>query len=78
VHYQAAGKDANGLLIERHPQGAEPDVVMGYSRDHDRRIGAASFVCSLGAGRVLVHRCPPLADPLEAQWLANTLNFLAG
>jgi len=76
VHYQAQGKLANGLLIERAPSGVEPEVIMGYSRDHDRNVGAASFVCRVGTTPVLVHRSPEFSAPLQAQWLANALSFL--
>jgi hypothetical protein len=73
VHYQADGKSANGLLIERAAGGAEPVVIMGYSRDHDRNIGAASFICYIERTPVLVHRSPAFSAPLQARWLANAL-----
>jgi len=76
VHYQAPGKQANGLLIERVPGGTEPTIVMGYSRDHDRKIGAASFVCSIGETPVLFHRAPAFNDPLQERWLRNALRYL--
>jgi hypothetical protein len=76
VHYQAQGKQSNGLLIERAAGAADPEVMMGYSRDHDRKIGAASFVCRVGKTPVLVHRAPEFSLPLQMQWLANTLSFL--
>jgi hypothetical protein len=78
VHYQAHGKQSNGLLIERAEGGREPEVVVGYSRDHDRKIGAASFVCQAGSGRVLFHRAPDFSAPLQARWLANAIAYLAG
>ena len=76
VHYQADGKAANGLLIERAKGGSDVEVIMGYSRDHDRNIGAASFVCYVGNTPVLVHRSPAFSAPLQARWLTNALNFL--
>lgn len=76
VHYQAHGKESNGLLIDRAPGAEEPEVIMAYSRDHDRRIGAASFVCRAGKSQVLIHRAPRFSDPLQVRWLANTLAFL--
>jgi hypothetical protein len=78
VHYQAHGKAANGLLIERAKGGDEPEVIMGYSRDHDRRIGVASFVCRAGGGRVLLHRAPEFNAPLQQRWLANSIAHLTG
>lgn len=77
VHYQADGKLANGLLIERAAGAAEPEVILGYSRDHDRNIGAASFVCRVGQTPVLVHRAPAFSAPLQMRWLANALNYLS-
>lgn len=76
VHYQADGQAANGLLIDRAANGSEPEVIMGYSRDHDRNIGAASFICHIGKTPVLVHRSPSFSAPLQARWLANTLACL--
>ncbi|MGA9667988.1 MAG: sugar-binding domain-containing protein [Terracidiphilus sp.] len=76
VHYQALGKASNGLLVERAAGAADPEVIMGYSRDHDRKIGAASFVCKLGSARLLVHRAPEFNAPLQQRWLANSIAFL--
>jgi hypothetical protein len=76
VHYQAHGKASNGLLIERAAGAAEPEVIMGYSRDHDRKTGAASFACKVGTTPVLVHRAPEFSAPLQHRWLANSIAFL--
>jgi hypothetical protein len=76
VHYQAHGKSSNGLLIERAAGAEDPEVIMGYSRDHDRQIGAASFVCKLGSTPLLVHRAPGFSAPLQQRWLANSIAFL--
>jgi len=78
VHYQAHGKASNGLLIERTTGAPDPEVIMGYSRDHDRKIGAASFVCKLGSAPVLVHRAAEFCPPLQQRWLANSIAFLTG
>ncbi len=78
THYQASGKAANGLLIERAAGAEDPEVIMGYSRDHDRRVGAASFACRLGSTRVLLHRAPEFSPPLQQRWLANSIAFLTG
>ena len=77
VHYQAHGKQSNGLLIERAQGSPDLEVIMGYSRDHDRQVGAASFVCHVVSTPVLVHRAPEFSRPLQARWLANSLQFLA-
>jgi hypothetical protein len=76
VHYQAHGKASNGLLIERAAGAADPEVIMGYSRDHDRKTGAASFMCKLGSTPVLVHRAPEFSAPLQQRWLANSIAHL--
>ena len=78
VHYQAHGKASNGLLIERANGAPDPEVIIGYSRDHDRKIGAASFVCKLGSTPMLVHRAPEFSQPLQQRWLANSIAFLTG
>jgi hypothetical protein len=76
VHYQAHGKASNGLLIERAAGAPDPEVIMGYSRDHDRQVGAASFVCKLGSAPVLLHRAPEFSAPLQQRWLANAITYL--
>jgi hypothetical protein len=76
IHYQAHGKESNGLLIGQAAGAEDPEVIMAYSRDHDRKIGAASFVCQAGKMRVLVHRAPAFSDPLQKRWLANAIEFM--
>ncbi|MGA2350268.1 MAG: sugar-binding domain-containing protein [Terracidiphilus sp.] len=76
VHYQANGKASNGMLIERASGAPDPEVILGYSRDHDRQVGAASFSCKLGSTSVLVHRAPAFNAPLQQRWLANSIAFL--
>jgi hypothetical protein len=78
VHYQARGKAANGLVVERAPGRPDLEVICGYSRDHDRRLGAASFLCTVGSARVLVHRAPSFNPPLQQRWLANAVAHLTG
>lgn len=73
VLHQIPGEPSNGLLVD----GDGLDVVAGYSRDHDRRVGAASFIATKGKMRVLFHRLPDMAAPLQARWLRNALNWLA-
>lgn len=73
VLHQIPGEPSNGLIVE----GQGLDVVAGYSRDHDRRLGAASFVARQGLMRVLVHRLPEMVEPLQTRWLRNALTWLA-
>jgi beta-galactosidase len=77
IFYQARGRQANGLLIE-NKNGAEPvAVITGYSRDHDRNIGAGTFAAKLGAGRILFQRVPELTTVFDQRVLANAVNWLA-
>jgi hypothetical protein len=78
IHYQAPGKQSNGLRIERASGAPDPEVMLAYGRDHDREIGAASFVCRMGSTRVLFHRAPAFSEPLQQRWLANAIAYLTG
>jgi hypothetical protein len=73
VHYQVPGKPANGLLVD----GAGLDVFVGYSRDHDRRVGAGTFTARLGAGKILFQRVPDMNGPMQQRFLRNALAWLA-
>ncbi len=74
--YQAPGRQSNGLLIERAPNGAEIEVLVGYSRDHDRHVGAGTFTTKLGKGKVLFHRAPDMHPVIQRRFLANALFWL--
>jgi len=76
IHYQAHGKSANGLLVERAAGAADLEVIVGYSRDHDRNVGAASFLCKLDGTQILFHRIPEFSAPLQQRWLANSIGLL--
>ncbi len=78
IHYQARGKQSNGLRIERAEGGREPEVMLAYGRDHDLNIGAASFVCHVGETKVLMHRAPAFNDALQQRWLGNAIAYLTG
>jgi beta-galactosidase len=70
--YQAKGRQSNGLLVE----GVGVDVIVGYSRDHDRKMGAGTFTANLGQGKMLFHRVPELHPVLQQRFLANALRWL--
>jgi len=74
IHYAAKGKQANGLLVD----GPNVEIIAGYSRDHDRRIGAGTFATKLGKGKVLYQRVPELHPVLQARFLANAVAWLVG
>jgi hypothetical protein len=73
IHYQAKGRESNGLLVD----GPGVEIIAAYSRDHDRRIGAGTFSAKLGAGKVLYHRVPEMQPVLQARFLANALRWLS-
>jgi hypothetical protein len=77
IHYQAKGRQANGLLIESIPGGPNVEIIAAYSRDHDRNIGAGTFTAKLGTAKILYHRVPDLHPVLQQRFLANALAWLA-
>ena len=76
IHYQVKGREANGLLVDRAPNGPEVEIITAYSRDHSRLIGAGTFTTKLGAGKILYHRVPEMHPVLQARFLANALHWL--
>ncbi|HXE08570.1 MAG TPA: hypothetical protein VN612_11785, partial [Acidobacteriaceae bacterium] len=78
IHYQAKGRESNGLLIDRAPNGPEVEIIAAYSRDHDRNVGAGTFTTKLGKGRILYQRVPELHAVLQQRFLANALRWLVG
>jgi beta-galactosidase len=77
IHYQAKGRQSNGLLVEKHPDGPDIDIIVAYSRDHDRNIGAGTFTTKLGNTKILYHRVPDLHPVLQQRFLANALAWLS-
>ena len=73
VLHQVEGQPSNGLVVD----GGGLEAIAAYSRDHDRRNGAASFIARKDGMRVLVHRLPDMAGPLQRRWLANAVDWLA-
>ncbi|HTV07529.1 MAG TPA: hypothetical protein VMD97_00625 [Candidatus Aquilonibacter sp.] len=74
--YQCKGRPSNGLLIDQSPNGAPIEVIVGYSRDHDRNVGAGTFTTRLGKTKILYHRCPDFHPVLQQRFLANALRWL--
>jgi beta-galactosidase len=70
--YQAKGRQSNGLLVD----GPAVEIIVAYSRDHDRKIGAGTFTTTLGQGKILYHRCPDFHPVLQQRFLANALRWL--
>ena len=71
--HQVPGQPSNGLIVD----GDGIDVVAAYSRDHDRRLGAASFTVEKGGMKLLFHRMPDMATALQKRWLINAVRWLA-
>jgi beta-galactosidase len=72
IHYQAKGRQSNGLLVD----GPNIEIIAAYSRDHDRNIGAGTFTTKLGNAKILYHRVPELHPVLQQRLLANALAWL--
>jgi beta-galactosidase len=72
IHYQAKGRQSNGLLVD----GANVEIIAAYSRDHDRNIGAGTFTTRLGSSKLLYHRVPEFHPVLQQRFLANALAWL--
>jgi beta-galactosidase len=76
IHYQVKGRQANGLLIEKHPDNPNLEIIAAYSRDHDRRVGAGTFTTTLGTTKIIYHRVPDMHPVLQRRFLANALAWL--
>ena len=70
--YQVDFDHASGLLVD----GDGVDVFAGYGRDHDRRVGAATFTASIGRGRVLFQAVRGMQPLLYQRFIANSIAFL--
>ncbi len=70
--YQVKGRQSNGLLID----GPNVEVIVGYSRDHDRFVGAGTFTTKLGSGKILFNRCPDFHPVLQARFLESAFWLL--
>ncbi len=72
VFHQITGQPSNGLLIN----GPDIEIIAAYSRDHDRRLGAATALCTANKMRVVMHRMPDMAKPLQKRFLINAIAWL--
>lgn len=73
VLHQVEGQASNGLIVD----GAGVEVIAGYSRDHDRRNGAATLIARHAGMRVAVHRMHDMVAPLQRRFLENAVRWLA-
>jgi hypothetical protein len=74
IHYQVKGSGSNGWLVE----GDNLEIVAAYSRDHDRNIGAGTFVARKDGNRLVVHRIADMHPVLLQRFMANALAWLKG
>jgi beta-galactosidase len=85
IEYQVKGSDSNGLLVS----GDGLEIVAAYSRDHDRKIGAGTFVFadapsaassshepSSQARRLLFHRITGMHPVFHRRLLSNAILYL--
>jgi len=81
--YQVGAEGGGAIMVD----GPGVEVFAGYSRDHDRMIGAGSFSVPLGSGMVLFHSIPGVVTGLNGpstgmhplllrRLIANSLRFL--
>jgi beta-galactosidase len=82
-YYQVPVSNSGALIVD----GKGVEVLAGYSRDHDRNIGAGSFIAPLGKGTVLFHSIPGVIEGLNGRsngmhpvllkrLLANSMRYL--
>ncbi|MEZ0243719.1 MAG: sugar-binding domain-containing protein [Sphingomonas sp.] len=74
VLHQVEGQPSNGLIVE----GEGVEIVAAYSRDHDRRNGAATLIARANNMHAVVHRMPDMVQPLQRRFLENAVRWLAG
>jgi beta-galactosidase len=74
VLHQVEGQPSNGLLVE----GEGVEIIAAYSRDHDRKNGAATMIARKDRMHAVVHRMPDMVQPLQRRFLENAVRWLAG
>jgi beta-galactosidase len=72
THYQVKSGGSNGWMVD----GANVEVIAGYSRDHDRNIGAGTFVAKVGSTRIVMHRIADMHQVFLQRFMANTVQWL--
>jgi len=73
VWHQVQGQPSNGLVVD----GEGIEVIAAYSRDHDRKLGAASFTARKNGMKLVFHRLPDMVAPLQQRFLVNALRWMA-
>ncbi len=72
IEYQVKGSDSNGLIVS----GDGLEIVAAYSRDHDRKIGAGTFVWSGQGRKLLFHRITQMHRVFNRRLISNGIQYL--
>ena len=72
IEYQVKGSDSNGLIVD----GDGIEIIAAYSRDHDRNIGAGTFVYWGQGRKLLFHRVTQMHRIFHRRLLSNGIQFL--
>lgn len=72
--YQVDFKDASGLLVD----GPGVDVIAGFGRDHDTKIGAATFSARLQQGRILFQTVRGMQPLVYERFIYSSARLLCG
>jgi hypothetical protein len=72
IEYQVKGSDSNGLVVD----GDGIEIIAAYSRDHDRKIGAGTFVYWGQGRKLLFHRITQMHPVFHRRLLSNGIQYL--
>jgi beta-galactosidase len=70
--YQVDFKDATGLMVDGH--GVE--VIAGFGRDHDTKLGAATFTAQMQQGRILFQAVRGMQPLVYERFIVNAARLL--
>jgi beta-galactosidase len=70
--YQVDSKDATGLLVD----GPGVDVFAGFGRDHDTKLGAATFTAQLQQSRIIFQAVRGMQPLVYERFIVNAARLL--
>jgi hypothetical protein len=70
--YQVDFREATGLMVD----GPGVDVIAGFGRDHDTKLGAATFSAQLQQGRILFQAVRGIQPLLRERFIVNATRML--
>ena len=70
--YQVDFRDATGLMVD----GPGVDVIAGFGRDHDTKLGAATFTAQLQQGKILFQAVRGMQPLVYERFIVNTARWL--